>query len=292
MRDIWNPWHGCKKKSEGCAHCYMYYLDEKRGQDGSLIFKVKNNFDYPIQRDKYGNFKIKSGEYIRVCMTSDFFLEEADEWRQDAWDIMRIRNDVIFMLITKRPERVRQCLPLDWGSGWENIWFNVTTENQKRADERIPMLLDLPFKHKGILVAPFIEEIHINKYLSTHKIETVSCGGENYDGARPLHYEWVKQLADDCKNNDIGFTFFETGNVYIKNGKRIYSENKFDQMKQAYLENLNYESSKPQFFNIPNYNNALFLEEKIFKPHCKYCSIKKQCSGCGNCGKCNKDSIR
>jgi len=292
VRDIWNPWHGCKKKSEGCVHCYMYYLDEKRGQDGSLIFKVKNNFDYPIQRDKYGDFKIKSGEYIRVCMTSDFFLEEADEWRQNAWNIMRIRNDVIFMLITKRPERVRQCLPPDWGSGWENIWFNVTTENQKRADERIAMLLDLPFKHKGILVAPFIEEIHINKYLSTHKIETVSCGGENYDGARPLHYEWVKQLSDECKNNDVSFTFFETGNVYIKNGKRIYSENKFDQMKQAYLENLNYESSKPQFFNIPNYNNALFLEEKIFKPHCKYCSIQKQCSGCSNCGKCNKDSIR
>jgi protein gp37 len=31
MHDIWNPWHGCRKCSEGCANCYMYYLDGLRG---------------------------------------------------------------------------------------------------------------------------------------------------------------------------------------------------------------------------------------------------------------------
>ena len=77
MHDIWNPWHGCVKKSEGCAHCYMYTLDKRRGMDGSRIFKVQNNFDYPLAKDKSGKFKIKSGEHIRVCLTSDFFLQEA-----------------------------------------------------------------------------------------------------------------------------------------------------------------------------------------------------------------------
>ena len=76
---------------------------------------------------------------IRVCMTSDFFLEEADPWRAEAWDIMRQRSDVVFFLLTKRPQRVRGCLPPDWGSGWDNIFFNVTCENQRRADERIPI---------------------------------------------------------------------------------------------------------------------------------------------------------
>ena len=73
MRDIWNPWHGCKKVSEGCQNCYMYFLDKQRGQDGSKIFKVKNDFDYPLQKDRRGNYKIRSGEFLRVCMTSDFF---------------------------------------------------------------------------------------------------------------------------------------------------------------------------------------------------------------------------
>ena len=71
-------------------------------------------------------------------------------------DIIKKRPDVKFFLLTKRPERVAEHLPSDWGDGWENVMFNVTCENQRRADERIPILLKLPFKHKGIMCAPFI----------------------------------------------------------------------------------------------------------------------------------------
>ena len=83
-------------------------------------------------------------------MTSDFFLEEADAWRDEAWQIMWQRRDVKFFLLTKRPERVAEHLPYNWGDGWDNIFFNVTAENQRRADERIPILLELPFRHKGM----------------------------------------------------------------------------------------------------------------------------------------------
>lgn len=81
MKDIWNPWHGCIKISEGCENCYMYFLDKSRNLNGSDIYKVKTNFNLPLKKDRQGNYKIKSGEIIRVCMTSDFFLEEADNWR-------------------------------------------------------------------------------------------------------------------------------------------------------------------------------------------------------------------
>jgi hypothetical protein len=51
---------------------------------------------------------------------------------------IRKRSDVVFLLLTKRPQRIRECLPEDWGDGWDNIFLNVTCENQSRADERIP----------------------------------------------------------------------------------------------------------------------------------------------------------
>ena len=207
MHDIWNPWHGCIKKSEGCDHCYMYFLDKMRDQDGSNIYRTKAGFNYPIQKDRKGNYKIKSGEQIRVCMTSDFFLAEADEWRDEAWELMKIRSDVIFFLLTKRPERVAEHLPKDWGDGWDNIFFNVTAENQQRADERIPILLDLPFKHKGVMCAPFIGQVSIRKYLETGQIEQVLCDGENYGGARPCHYDWVKLLRQECVDNNVTFVF-------------------------------------------------------------------------------------
>lgn len=96
MHDIWNPWHGCVKCSEGCEHCYMYFLDKMHQRNGAEIYQAKSSFHYPLQKDRNGNYKIKSGELIRVCMTSDFFLEEADGWREEAWNIMRQRKDVKF----------------------------------------------------------------------------------------------------------------------------------------------------------------------------------------------------
>lgn len=95
-------------------------------------------------------------------------------------------------LLTKRPQRVKDCLPDDWGDGWENVMLNVSCENQRRADERIPLLLSLPFKHKGIMCAPFIGPVSLVQYLGSGQIEQVICGGENYDGASPCDFDWVK----------------------------------------------------------------------------------------------------
>ncbi|WP_173444305.1 DUF5131 family protein [Selenomonas ruminantium] len=63
-----------------------------------------------------------------------------DRWRDDAWEIIRQRPDVVFYFLTKRPERVVECLPEGWGQGWDNVWFNVTCENQQMADKRLPFL--------------------------------------------------------------------------------------------------------------------------------------------------------
>lgn len=131
MNDIWNPWHGCKKYSEGCENCYMYYLDSQRDKDGSDIYKVKTNFNLPLKKSRNGEYKIPSGSVLRVCMTSDFFLTEADEWRKEVWEMIKLRPDITFWLQTKRAERVLDNLPSWWGDGLENVIMVFTTENQK-----------------------------------------------------------------------------------------------------------------------------------------------------------------
>lgn len=200
MHDIWNPWHGCVKKSEGCQNCYMFFLDRQRGGAGSRIYRVKNNFDYPLQKDKSGHYKIKSGEQIRICMTSDFFLEEADIWRPEAWKIIRQRPDVVFFLLTKRPERVKDCLPEDWGDGWENVFFNVTCENQKRTDERLPLLFNLPFKHKGIMAAPVKERATTLKNKGIYRAKTLvkSIISASKRQKSQYHHKRDAQLLQQC----------------------------------------------------------------------------------------------
>ena len=289
MHDIWNPWHGCTKVSEGCKNCYMYFLDEVRGQKGDKIYKVKDNFNYPLHKDKKGNYKIKSGEKIRICMTSDFFLEEADKWRKDAWEIIRQRPDVIFFILTKRPQRVKENLPEWWGDGLENVVFNVTCENQKRADERIPILFSLPFKHKGIMVAPFIGKIDIDKYLKEGIIEQVIAGGENYNGARPLDYEWVKSLSQQCKKYNVTFAFIETGNLFIKDKKVYKIKSKQVQSKIAYKSKLSYIGRKVDF-KLTDELGISLDKNNLYKPYwsknCIECGNKLICNGCTRCGKC------
>ncbi|MDE6819221.1 MAG: phage Gp37/Gp68 family protein, partial [Muribaculaceae bacterium] len=206
MHDIWNPWHGCTKVSPGCQHCYMFFLDRLRNRESDGVYRTRS-FNYPLQKERSGAYKIKSGELIRVCMTSDFFVAEADGGRQEAWELMRQRPDVKFFLLTKRPERVADALPPGWGEGWENVWMNVTCENQQMADRRLPILLDLPFRHKGFMAAPFIGELDVDRYLASGAIEQVIAGGENYDGARPCNFDWVKSLSAQCRRYDVKFCF-------------------------------------------------------------------------------------
>lgn len=291
MHDIWNPWHGCIKKSEGCQNCYMYFLDRKRNADGAKIYRVKNNFFYPLQRNTDGTYKIKSGECLRVCLTSDFFLAEADKWRDQAWEIIKQRPDVGFFLLTKRPERVAEHLPQDWGNGWDNVFFSVTAENQKRADERLPLLMDLPFKHKGVMTAPFIGEISLLKWLKSGKIEQVIAGGENYDGQRILQYEWVKKLYDECRQNNVTFCFIETGTKFAKDGKIYTLLNKRLQSEMAFKSGLQF-AGKPIEWQLRKPQGELFADDwyiKHWRQPCNNCGSRLICNGCSDCGLCEKN---
>ena len=236
----WNPWHGCHKCSEGCQNCYAYFLDKRYGRDTNEVVKNKSNFNFPVKKDRAGQYKLESGSFVRVCMTSDFFLEEADEWRKEAWDFIRQRSDVTFSLLTKRAQRIRECLPGNWEDGWDHVTFSVSCENQKRLEERMPYLLELPSKHKWVSLKPFIGEIDIEEYLATGQIETVLAGGENYLGSRPLHYEWVKKVHDACAKYNVQLIFGQTGNIFIKDGKEYKIHNRTDQMIQALRSGLHY----------------------------------------------------
>ncbi len=292
MHDIWNPWHGCRKCSEGCENCYMYYLDAVHGNGDSSEVKLTSSLTYPLSRTRDGKYRIKSGEKIRVCLTSDFFIEEADGWRGEAWEIMRMRPDVLFCLLTKRPERVERCLPKNWGDGDENVMLSVTAENQRRADERVPILLSLPFRHKGVMTAPLIGSVSLSRYLKDGAIEEVLCGGENYGGARVCEYDWVKTLYDECRKADVTFCFIETGTKFRKDGKLYTVKGKPLQSRMAYRSGLQYQGKKAVHvftdtlgLPVPEEN----LYKRRFKPHCETCPGKLICNGCSFCGRCEME---
>jgi len=234
---MWNPWHGCHKCSSGCLHCYMFEQDRAFGQNSNIIKLNRASFRLPVQKirnkdtkklEKYElQYKIPSNSIIRTCLTSDFFIEEADVWRKEAWEFIHQRKDCLFIIITKRPERILQCLPDNWLEGWHNVVINVTAENENAAWERIPILLDLPIKHRGITIAPMLERMDIRPFLSSGVIEQVSVGGERYNGSdgpcRVLELSWVKDIKEQCEEYDTAFNFYQTGSrLKLETGQIIH----------------------------------------------------------------------
>ena len=229
---IWNPWHGCRKISPGCANCYVYRRDESIGKDASQVTKT-NDYDLPIKKNRQKEYKVTPADgIVFACMTSDFFLEEADEWREGCWDIIRERRDLEFHIITKRIHRFEECIPPDWGGGWENVTICSTCENQDRADYRLPILLSLPIKHREVIAEPMLGEMDIEKYLVAGLIEHVTCGGESGPNARPCDFRWIKEVRRQCVRTGVSFTFKQTGAVFVMDGKTYHIDRKL-QIAQA-----------------------------------------------------------
>lgn len=233
---MWNPWRGCHKYSQGCRFCYIHKGDRRRNVDTNIIVK-SSKFDRPIEKKKSGEYKMKSGQTVYLCFSTDFLIQEADEWRQRCWDIIKERSDLKFIFLTKRIERFMDCIPEDWGDGYDNVVVGCTVENQDRADYRLSIFADLPIKHKNIICQPLIEEINIEKYLKD--INLVVVGGESDKYARVLNYDWVLKIREQCLQNKVHFEFRQCGTHFIKDGKQ-YNLAVKDLCKLARKANINF----------------------------------------------------
>ncbi len=226
----WNPWHGCEKYSPGCQHCYVYRRDATYELNAAEVRK-NAAFDLPLRKKRDGSYKLQPPDIVWTCFTSDFFLDQADPWRGEAWAMMKERSDLAFFFITKRILRFYQQLPADWGDGYPNITIGVTCENQAAADQRLPFFAGLPIRHKIIICEPMLEAVDFSAYLPGD-IEQVVVGGESGPQARLMRYEWALAVREQCKAKGVAFQFRQTGARFEKDG-RIFRIPRSQQLAQA-----------------------------------------------------------
>jgi len=123
-----------------------------------------------------------------------------------------------YIILTKRPQRMKEFVEI--GTGWRgrmpNVWLGVSVENQKAADERIPILLKIPAAVRFVSVEPMLSLVSLKGYLSSaasyimatgHRgLDWCVVGAETGPGARLMRLEWARDLRDQCK--DYGVPFF------------------------------------------------------------------------------------
>ena len=235
----WNPWHGCTRISEGCRHCYVYRQDEMYGSSkSSSRVSLNGDFGLPVRTRRDGGWKLPPGSVVFTCFTSDFLLPEADEWRAEAWRMIRRRSDCMFIFFTKRIGRMAEVVPADWGEGYENVTVGCTVENQAMADLRLPVFRSLPVRHKMIVAAPLLGRIDLRAYLDP-SIEQVAAGGESGADARVCDYDWVLDLREQCVGCGVPFMFHQTGAKLLKDG-RLYRIARRFQIAQARKAGIDY----------------------------------------------------
>ena len=216
----WSPITGCSKISEACTHCYAERMSHRlSGRFGYP--KTPNQFKLTFHANKLTQPVVwKKPKLIFVVSMGDVFHPDVkSRWLHDVWDIMGQCPQHTFIILTKRPENAPRA-----DNWWfPNIWLGVTAENQKRANERIPILLQIPAKVRFVSVEPMLEEINLTNISKPNQgavkahvldrkgyycgLDWVICGAETGPGARYMDPAWACALHDQCRFADVPFFF-------------------------------------------------------------------------------------
>jgi len=216
----WNPWRGCIKVSAGCANCYMYREQRRWGKDPrQIVLAADRTFQAPL--------RWKEPARVFTCSWSDFFLEEADEWRPKAWEIIRQTPHLTYQILTKRPYAIRERLPADWGMGYENVWLGVSVELQNQTF-RLDYLAGVPARVKFLSAEPLLGPLNLGRWLGEiesfidydgataigggfSSIDWVIVGGESGPGARPMSPNWAQEIRRQCSWAGVPYFFKQWG---------------------------------------------------------------------------------
>jgi protein gp37 len=234
----WNPITGCDKVSPGCDHCYAETFAERwRGTEGHYF---EHGFDVQLRPDKLAlPLRWTKPRKVFVNSMSDLFHEKvSDEYIARVFSVMACAERHTFQLLTKRHGRMRsllnseafrelvfKCQALElpgdvMGDYWPlpNVWLGVSAEDQKRADLRIPALLDTPAAVRFISAEPLLGPIDLSRFVEDDgekfdlpPLSWVIVGGESGPGARPMHPDWARSLRDQCVAAGVPFLFKQWG---------------------------------------------------------------------------------
>ena len=272
-----NPVIGCQKSSPACDHCFAERMAARKLTPAHAAAIGPNgrwNKEFiwqPKQLEKLAHWR--KPRRVFIGSMTDLGLIRHGWWRR-IWEAMISSPQHTFLILTKRPHflsiKVHECLrdmledAQRFNSDPDNdrvvesiqdvipphIWFGVTVEDQQRADERIPDLLQLPAARRFISAEPILGPVDLSMWLPKvngprhpdpetdaevrgdeaegrrvdesaglvegwHRgwspLSWVIVGGESGPGARPMHPEWARSLRDQCVAARIPYHFKQWG---------------------------------------------------------------------------------
>lgn len=226
----WNPTTGCDKISAGCKFCYAEIMSKRLQAMG--LEKYKDNFEVRTHEDALDTpYTWKSSKVVFVNSMSDLFHRDIPlEFIKKVFKVMNNNPQHVFQVLTKRAERLFELhTELKWT---HNIWMGVSVENDK-VRNRIDFLRNTNAKVKFLSLEPLIGPL---KNLNLNNIDWVIVGGESGHRPRPMDADWVIDIQEQCKDNDVAFFFKQWGGKNKKAAGRLLNGRTYDEMPEIELQ--------------------------------------------------------
>lgn len=231
----WNPIAmRCTPVSEGCANCWHLAVADRLAVNPRVEAFIQGcmdgSFDPCLVPERINQPQgVKKSSRIGVQFMGDLFHEDIRHFMiDDVFEAMLQAPQHIYIVLTKRPKAM-----YDWADSTGNraeliektgAWLGVTAENQKRADERIPILLSIPAAVHFVSFEPLLSHINMHQcgaiswgpcggggesgpveYDGMAKIDWAVCAPETGPRRRPYDIEWVRGLKNQCINFGVPF---------------------------------------------------------------------------------------
>lgn len=237
----WN----CNKVSPGCKHCYAQTHSEKYPQNSA-----GGQFTgAPLLRETaFEELRLtKAGTVLFVNTHSDTFHESVSlGWIKRMFQVMNQRSDLIFLLLTKRPEMALQHAPfLTWT---DNIWLGTSIETQEYYAPRLDALLEVPVKYRFISFEPLLGEIKPDARL--RHVNWIITGGESGEYRRPFGKQWAWDIQDFAARNLIPF--------YHKQGSSLFPDQDRELNGREYHERPEQFKALHDKYHVQVSQNSLF----------------------------------
>jgi protein gp37 len=212
----WNPWIGCNPISEGCAHCYAEAMHRTKPwtPDFSVVTRAKTTWKNPLRWQKEAEAEGRVG-MVFCASLSDFFHPAADQWRAEAWKIVKSTPNLVWRFTMKRVELVADRLPADWGDGYPNCWIGTTWETKKHL-WRLDALRAIPAAGRYAAIEPLLGNLTPDLADHLDEIDWVVLGGETGNGHRPMDAQWARDIRDLYQARGIAFWFLGHGGTHQK----------------------------------------------------------------------------
>ena len=219
-----NFWVGCDKVAPECKNCYISRILSKQGREPWGEVYRTQTWDDPWEWEAKCVVK-HYAKRVFTCSLSDFFHAKADPWRNQAWRIIRRTPHLAWLVLTKRPERITEHLPADWGSGYPNVWLGVSVGCREKLN-KMDFLRRIPAAVRFVSAEPLLEDI--SEDINLDGFGWVVVGGESgsgqeylwnpaedwkaenkkdTDGRRTMRYQWAANLRDKVKAAGLPFMF-------------------------------------------------------------------------------------